>query len=140
MGRTRSGEVGGGRWEKAQQSPTSHLPPPPSHSAEVVIVGGGPAGAATATALARGGVDVLVLDRARFPRAKACSEYLSPEASRVLADMGALEDVEQSGAARLAGMRIRSPNGTWMQGEFAAAHGFRGFSDWGLALPRERLD
>jgi flavin-dependent dehydrogenase len=83
---------------------------------------------------------VLVLDRARFPRAKACSEYLSPEASRVLASMGALEAVERSGAARLAGMRVRAPNGTWMHGEFAAAHGFRGFSDWGLALPRERLD
>jgi flavin-dependent dehydrogenase len=37
-------------------------------------------------------------------------------------------------------MRVRAPNGTWMRGEFAAAHGFRGFSDWGLALPRERLD
>ena len=81
-----------------------------------------------------------MLDRARFPRAKACSEYLSPEASRVLADMGALEDVEQSGAARLAGMRIRSPNGTWMQGEFASVNGFRAFRDTGLALPRERLD
>jgi menaquinone-9 beta-reductase len=109
--------------------------------ADVIVVGGGPAGAATATALARAGVNVLVLDRARFPRAKACSEYLSPEASRVLASMGALEEVERSGAAHLAGMRVRAPNGTWMHGKFAAAaHGFRGFSDWGLALPRERLD
>jgi flavin-dependent dehydrogenase len=106
----------------------------------VIVVGGGPAGAATATALARAGVDVLVLDRARFPRAKACSEYLSPEASRVLASMDALEEVERSGAARLAGMRVRAPNGIWVRGEFAAAHGFRGFRDWGLALPRERLD
>jgi flavin-dependent dehydrogenase len=108
--------------------------------ADVIIVGGGPAGAATATALARAGVDVLVLDRARFPRAKACSEYLSPEASRVLASMGALDDVERSGAAQLAGMSVRAPDGTWMRGQFAAAHGFRGFRDWGLALPRERLD
>jgi flavin-dependent dehydrogenase len=108
--------------------------------ADVIIVGGGPAGAATATALARAGVDVLVLDRARFPRAKACSEYLSPEASRVLASMGALEDVERSGAAQLAGMRVRAPDGTWMRGQFAASHGFRGFRDQGLALPRRRLD
>jgi flavin-dependent dehydrogenase len=107
---------------------------------DVIVVGGGPAGAATATALARAGVDVLVLDRARFPRAKACSEYLSPEASRVLASMGVLDEVEQSGAAQLAGMRVRAPDGTWMHGEFAAAHGYRGFRDRGLALPRERLD
>ncbi|MFN2564324.1 MAG: NAD(P)/FAD-dependent oxidoreductase [Gemmatimonadaceae bacterium] len=107
---------------------------------DVIVVGGGPAGAATATALARAGVDVLVLDRARFPRAKACSEYLSPEASRMLAAMGALDDVERAGAAQLAGMRVRAPDGTWMRGEFAAAHGYRGYRDRGLALPRERLD
>jgi flavin-dependent dehydrogenase len=140
MGRTRRVEVGEERWEQPRPCPPSQLPPPTSLSADVIIVGGGPAGAATATALARAGVDVLVLDRARFPRAKACSEYLSPEASRVLESMGALEEVERSGAAHLAGMRVRAPNGTWMHGAFAAAHGFRGFSDWGLALPRERLD
>ena len=38
-------------------------------SAEVVVVGGGPAGSATAWWLARAGVDVVVLDKARFPRA-----------------------------------------------------------------------
>ena len=106
---------------------------------DAIVVGGGPAGASVAAALARAGVDVLVLDRARFPRAKVCSEYLSPEASRLLATMGALDAVERD-AARLAGMRVRAPDGTWMQGEFAAAHGYRAYSDRGLALPRERLD
>src|ERR671932_210945 len=107
--------------------------------ADVIVVGGGPAGAATATALARAGVDVVVLDRARFPRAKPCSEYLSPEASRVLASMGALDAVEGAGAARLAGMTVRAPDGTQLRGDFAAPHGFRGFRDRGLALPRVRL-
>src|SRR5207302_8007051 len=63
--------------------------------AEVIVVGGGPAGAATAWALAKEGVDVLVLDRARFPRDKICAEYLSPEASRILADMGVLDEIER---------------------------------------------
>ena len=107
---------------------------------DVVVVGGGPAGASVATALARGGLDVLVLDRATFPRPKACSEYLSPEASRLLASMGVLDDVERAGAAQLAGMCVRAPDGTWMRGEFAAGHGYRGFRDRGLALPRARLD
>jgi len=56
--------------------------------AEVIVVGGGPAGASTAYGLAKEGVDVLVVDRAKFPRDKICAEYLSPQASRILSDMG----------------------------------------------------
>jgi flavin-dependent dehydrogenase len=108
--------------------------------AQVIVVGAGPAGSSTAWHLARLGVDVLVLDRAHFPRDKPCAEYLSPEASRVLASMDALADCEAAGAAQLAGMTVRSPNGSLIRGDFAAAHGFRGFRDRGLALPRRVLD
>src|SRR5436309_4529439 len=109
-------------------------------NADVLVVGGGPAGASVAFALARAGVDVLVVDRARFPRPKPCAEYLSPQASRILADMGALETIEESGAAALAGIRVRAPNGAVIAGDFAASHGFRGFSDRGLSVRREVLD
>ena len=108
--------------------------------ADVIVVGGGPAGAATAWALARAGVDVRVVDRARFPRPKPCAEYLSPQASRLLADMGVLDRIERSGAARLRGMTVHAPNGVSFDGRFAAEHGFHGFRDCGLALPRESLD
>ena len=69
--------------------------------AEVIVVGGGPAGASTAHSLARAGVDVLVIDRAKFPRDKTCAEYLSPQASRVLSDMNVLEEIERSRPAHL---------------------------------------
>ena len=95
--------------------------------AQVVIVGGGPAGSSTAFVLARAGIDVVVLDRARFPRDKACSEYMSPQASRILADMGVLAQVEDAGAAHLAGMRVRAPNGTTFHGRYADVVGHRGF-------------
>ena len=108
--------------------------------AQVVVVGAGPAGAATAWYLARAGVDVLVLDRARFPRDKPCSEYMSPQASRILADLGVLDDVQRAGAATLAGMQVRAPNGTTFIGRFAEAPGYRGFRDRGLALRRTLLD
>jgi flavin-dependent dehydrogenase len=83
---------------------------------------------------------VLLLDRARFPRDKPCAEYLSPQASRVLADMGALEACERAGGAQLAGMMVRAPGGATLRGDFAEVRGFRGFRDRGLALPRRVLD
>lgn len=107
---------------------------------EVVIVGGGPAGAVTAWWLARAGVAVTVLERAHFPRAKPCAEYLSPEGSRLLAEMGVLDLLEAGPHARLRGMRVTAANGVSFEGRFAAAHGFRGFRDEGLAIRRERLD
>ena len=79
----------------------------------VIVVGGGPAGASTAFQLARLGVPVTVLERARFPRMKPCAECLSPQASRVLDDMGVLARLESSGAG-LRGMTVRAPNGVWM--------------------------
>lgn len=106
----------------------------------VLVIGGGPAGAASAWGLAAQGHDVTVLDKARFPRDKACAEYLSPEASRILDAMGVLGDVERAGAAQLAGMTVRAPGGGTIHGEFAARHGFRGFRDRGLALRRRHLD
>src|SRR5436189_3942307 len=90
-----------------------------SRDCTVVIVGGGPAGSSLAFALRQRGVRVVLVDRARFPRPKPCAEYLSPQASRVLASMGVLEEIEDSGAAQLAGMVIRAPSGVRVTGEFA---------------------
>jgi menaquinone-9 beta-reductase len=108
--------------------------------AEVIVVGGGPAGASTAWFLAQAGVDVLVLDRARFPRDKPCSEYLSPQASRILSAMGVLSEVEDAGAEKLGGMTVTSPAGTRIRADFSGSHGFRGFTEYGLALRRTILD
>ena len=85
----------------------------------MLVVGGGPAGASTAALAARGGLRVLLVDRAVFPREKPCAEYLSPEASRDLEDLGVLAEVEAAGAERLAGMRIVSDDGTAVTGRFA---------------------
>ncbi len=47
---------------------------------DVVIVGGGPAGSTCAWKLGQAGVDVIVLDRASFPRTKLCAGWITPEA------------------------------------------------------------
>jgi geranylgeranyl reductase family protein len=105
-----------------------------------LIVGGGPAGSSTAVALAARGVSTIVLDRARFPRPKPCAEYLSPQASRVLHEMGVLHAVESTGAAQLRGVTVRAPNGKQIHGEFLAKHGYTPFSERGLSIRREVLD
>lgn len=45
---------------------------------EVLIVGGGPAGSSCAWKLRRHGVDVMVLDKADFPRDKVCAGWITP--------------------------------------------------------------
>jgi flavin-dependent dehydrogenase len=45
---------------------------------EVLVVGGGPAGSTCAGWLRSHGVDVLVLDKATFPRDKVCAGWITP--------------------------------------------------------------
>ena len=51
---------------------------------EVFIVGAGPAGAVLARELARSGVDVLLCDKAKFPRGKTCAGGLTLRALALL--------------------------------------------------------
>ena len=107
---------------------------------DVIVVGAGPAGAATAILLAERGLDVLVLDRAAFPRPKICGEYLSPEAARVLDRLGVLKTLDSAGATPLGGMRITAPDGTIVEGRYRAIGPWRPYRDHALAVPREVLD
>ncbi len=46
---------------------------------DVLVVGGGPAGSSCAWGLRGSGLDVVVLDRARFPRDKVCAGWITPQ-------------------------------------------------------------
>src|SRR5712691_7561663 len=109
---------------------------------DAVVVGAGPAGSATALRLARAGAQVLLLDRAHFPRPKPCSEYLSPETVRRLGalDADALAAVLARAPARLYGMRVVAPDGTAALGRFASDHRWPAPLPYGLAMPRAELD
>jgi menaquinone-9 beta-reductase len=47
--------------------------------ADAIVVGGGPAGSTCSWKLQSAGLDVLVLDRARFPRNKLCAGWVTPK-------------------------------------------------------------
>jgi flavin-dependent dehydrogenase len=51
---------------------------------DVLIAGGGPAGSTCAWALREAGLDVVVMDRATFPRDKVCAGWITPQ---VLTDL-----------------------------------------------------
>ena len=60
----------------------------PSETADVIVVGAGPAGSSVALRLAQAGLDVLVLEKSRFPREKVCGDGLTPRAVKALTGMG----------------------------------------------------
>ncbi len=88
---------------------TEHAPPapdkPPAGEADVIVVGAGPAGATTAFYLAQSGLDVLVLEKSRFPREKVCGDGLTPRAVKTLVNMG-ISVTEQDGWVRNKGLRV----------------------------------
>lgn len=103
---------------------------------EAIVVGGGPAGSATAAALAGFGHQVLLLDKASFPRHKPCSEYLNAGGVSILGEMGILDEVIRAGAHRIDQMIVHSPGGGRFTADFAKAEPGRS----ALGLSRYTLD
>jgi geranylgeranyl reductase family protein len=75
-----------------------------THDADVIVVGAGPGGSAAAYHLAHHGLDVLLLEKAEFPREKVCGDGLTPRAVKQLIAMGVATDGE--GWLRNKGLRI----------------------------------
>jgi geranylgeranyl reductase family protein len=71
---------------------------------DAVIVGAGPGGAATAAHLARSGAHVLLLDRATFPRDKACGGGLTPRGVAALDRLGIM--LRDDEAIRVGGLEM----------------------------------
>jgi len=107
--------------------------------ADLLVIGGGPAGAATAVRAAGAGLSVVLVDRATFPRDKACAEYLSPEATRDLDELGILAAIEATRPAKLLGFRLVSDDGASVCGRFSGTP-FVPYRPFGYALPRLTLD
>lgn len=88
--------------------------------ADVVVVGAGPAGLASAIAIRRAGLDVLVVDRAAAAPDKACGEGLMPNAVAALSRLGVRLPREECGVFR--GIRFIE-NGRVASGHFSQGSG-----------------
>jgi flavin-dependent dehydrogenase len=94
---------------------------------DAVVVGGSVAGATAARELARRGLRVALVERATFPRFKACGEGLLPHGVAALRESG----IEVDGV-RVRGLRFVSPSGATAEADFPAGHG--------LVVRRDRFD
>jgi geranylgeranyl reductase family protein len=104
-----------------------------SPTVDVVVVGAGPAGSTAALVLARGGARVALVDKATFPRDKACGDLVGPRGLAVLESLGLAPP-----ASRAVGeMVIVGPTGRRVL--LPARAGYT-YPDHAVAIPRLHFD
>jgi geranylgeranyl reductase family protein len=84
---------------------TQHATAQREHDADVIVVGAGPSGSTAAYYLAQAGLDVLLIEKSRFPRDKVCGDGLTPRAVKALVAMG-IDVSEEAGWLRNKGLRV----------------------------------
>ena len=104
---------------------------------DVIIVGAGPGGCSTACFVAQKGYEVILIDKATFPRDKVCGDGLSASSLAVLERLGALEAVERSNPFRIDKVMVSAPNGTNISARPPSVKGLR---DYGFVMPRKEFD
>ncbi|HUB21514.1 MAG TPA: geranylgeranyl reductase family protein [Streptosporangiaceae bacterium] len=116
-------------------STTQTGPVRPADEADVIVVGAGPAGSTTAYYLAQAGLDVLLLEKSRFPREKVCGDGLTPRGVKALVAMG-ISVSERDGWVRNKGLRVI---GAGQRMELPWPE-LSSYPDYGLVRPRTDLD
>jgi menaquinone-9 beta-reductase len=116
-------------------NPGGSMSTPRDDDADVIVVGAGPSGATTAYYLAQAGLDVLLLEKARFPRDKVCGDGLTPRAVKALVGMG-VDVGPGSGWLRNKGLRVIGA-GLRLEMTWPELDSYPGY---GLVRPRAALD
>jgi len=105
---------------------------------DVAVIGGGPGGSSTATALARRGRKVLLLERDRFPRFHIGESQL-PWTNEVLSALGVSEVIAEAGFVRKWGASFKGFDSKGEQyADFAAA--VETPTPQTIQVPRARFD
>jgi len=112
------------------------VPSPTNEQLDVdaLIVGAGPGGSTAAYHLARHGMNVLMVEKASFPREKVCGDGLTPRAAVQLRRLGI--DVDDPRFERHRGLRIYSRRVT-LELPWPDLEDFPGF---GLVMTRSEFD
>jgi menaquinone-9 beta-reductase len=84
---------------------TEHAASQREDDADVIVVGAGPSGSTAAYYLAQAGLNVLLIEKSRFPREKVCGDGLTPRAVKSLVAMG-VDVSEEAGWLRNKGLRV----------------------------------
>ena len=102
----------------------------PNDSYDAIIIGGGPAGSSAAIHLANRGVRVLLAEQKKFPRAKLCGEFISPECLDHFVRLGVMSQIELAEGAAITETVFYASNGRnvsipsqWFGGRRVAALG-----------------
>ncbi|MGH7780636.1 MAG: NAD(P)/FAD-dependent oxidoreductase [Candidatus Binataceae bacterium] len=99
----------------------------PDSPFDAIIVGARVAGSATAIALARRGLRILLVDKAAFPSDTISTHIVLAGGTRVLARMKALEHLERAGARRYQRMRVLGPGYDYAVDLASEGEDLRGF-------------
>ncbi|CAN5741275.1 geranylgeranyl reductase family protein [soil metagenome] len=102
---------------------------------DLIVVGAGPAGSSTAYYTARAGLDVLLLDRQKFPRDKPCGDGLMPHAAEEVSLMGLGDWLEESAHGKFSGFTIYTQTALLKQDVPPTLHGPHGY-----VIKREETD
>ncbi len=100
---------------------------------DVLVAGGGPGGSVAALVLARGGAQVALIDKASFPRDKACGDLIGPRGVALLDELGLTAPSDR----RVGEMLVVGPRGRRV---VLPARAGRTYPDHGLVVPRHRFD
>ncbi len=107
---------------------------PKSTPHKVLVIGAGPSGTACAATLHSLGHDVIVVDKATFPRDKCCGDGLTTNALRILDHLGfdrhRVADWQECDT-----IQLRSPHGHTIETTLPSSQGV-----FAAIAPREQLD
>jgi geranylgeranyl reductase family protein len=73
---------------------------------QVIVVGAGPGGSAAAFYLAKGGVDVLMVDKETWPRDKPCGDAQGGSIFYIYKEMGIYEEAERLASGKTRGAKF----------------------------------